>query len=222
MQSEYDIKRVNVDWKTENLARSFILALFNAHDHDYSQHIPGLDRPEGAFFSPQDRPCSRAFPELIYYGGRNVPVMLTPVIGNNVCRERIEKEKERRARRKRMDSTSFFTPGDPFNLRRIRAPCKVSRKLKLRMEFSGNVTGETREITLAELNFCRHYAHTLHTMQSHINFCDCHMSRVFSCFIESWRRWRKKRLLMMQSHISLETNFIIALWMFTRGVWLLS
>lgn len=59
------------------------------------------------FFTP-DRPCSRASPELIYYDGRNVPVMLTPVIGNNVCRERIEKEKGNRVRKKRMDSTSFL------------------------------------------------------------------------------------------------------------------
>lgn len=89
-----------------------------------------------------------------------------------------------------MDSTRFFTPGDPFNLRRIRAPCKVSRKLKLRMEFSGNVTRETREITLAELNLCRHYARALHTMQSRINFCNYDMSRVFLYFIESRKRSR--------------------------------
>lgn len=91
--------------------------------------------------------------------------MLTPVIGNNVCRERAEKEKEKRARGRGEEEDGFnelfFTPGDPFNLRRIRAPWKVSGKLKLRMEFSGNVIGETREITLAELNLCRHYARAL-------------------------------------------------------------
>lgn len=64
--------------------------------------------PRFFFFLPRDRPCSRVSSELIYYDGRNVPVMLTPVIGNNVCRERIEKEKGKRVRKKRMDSTSFL------------------------------------------------------------------------------------------------------------------
>lgn len=76
------------------------LALFNALGHDYSQRVPGLNNPGDSlslsfFFFHFWTGCARASPELIYYGGRNVPAMLTPVIGNNVCRERIEKETRR-------------------------------------------------------------------------------------------------------------------------------
>lgn len=92
-QNECDIKRKNVDWKTKNLTRSFTHpALFNALGHDYSQRAPVSTIQRFFFQSGTDR--ARASTELIYYGSRNVLVMLTPVIGNNVCRERIEKERK--------------------------------------------------------------------------------------------------------------------------------
>lgn len=139
-----------MNWKTpENLARSFTRpTLFNAHGHDYSQRVPVSTVP-GVFFNPRTGPCSRASPELIYYGGRNVPgVMLTLVIGNNVCRERVEKRGgERRKRgygKRERVRREFFTPTDPFNSRRIRAARNVQKTQTSPSgeSFRGNVAEE--------------------------------------------------------------------------------
>jgi len=52
-----------------------------------------------------------------------------------------EGEKEKRVRKKGTDSTSFLLR--VTHLIRVEyVPCEMSRKLKLQLEFSGNVTGK--------------------------------------------------------------------------------
>lgn len=83
------------------------------------------------------------------------------------ARVRIEKETEKEGTEKAENGYNevFYSPGDPFNSHGIRAAREMSRKLELRPGVFGyNVTRKTREITPAELNPCRHYAHTLHAI----------------------------------------------------------
>lgn len=127
----------------KNLAHSFThLTLFNALGYDYSQRAP-VSTVQGFFFHlGTDR--ARASTELIYYGSRNVPVMLTLVIGNNVCRERIEKERKKRGYAKRERVQRVFLLRVTHLIRVEYVPCEMSRKLKLWLEFSGNVTGKRK------------------------------------------------------------------------------
>lgn len=82
-----------------------------------------LLRPFSVPFRGYGRACSS--PELIYYGARleRAPVMLTLLMGNNVCGTRVDKEKEREQEtRVRVERVFFFfTPTDPINSPRVGA-----------------------------------------------------------------------------------------------------
>lgn len=81
-----------------------------------------LLRPFSIPFRGYGRACSS--PELIYYGARleRAPVMLTLLMGNNVCGTRVDKEKEREQEtRVLVERVFFFTPTDPINSPRVGA-----------------------------------------------------------------------------------------------------
>lgn len=115
------------------------LALFNALGHDYSPRVPVSTVP--GLFSLRGGLCLCAAPELIYYGGRTYPVILTPVIGNNVCRERVGKETGKegweKGERVQRGRRGFFSNSEVTHLIRVEyVPRKMSGKLKLHAEFS--------------------------------------------------------------------------------------
>lgn len=69
-----------------------------------------LLRPFSVPFRGYGRACSS--PELIYYGARleRAPVMLTLLMGNNVCGTRVDKEKEREQETRVRVERVFFLP----------------------------------------------------------------------------------------------------------------
>jgi len=138
--------------------------------------------------------------------------MLTPVIGNNVCRERIEKETGKRVRKKRTGSTSFLFR--VTHLIRVEyVPHEMSRKLKL-LEFLGNVPGEnarnnSRGIKSLPL-LCAPLAYDTITRRN----SDIARS-LFVTFYQIFEQMRRKfkedtrNTCMLQSYVNLKTDFII-------------
>lgn len=194
MRYEYDIKRENADCERQKIWRVLsLISRFLTPSATITLNASRSQQTPRFFFHPRTETVLARLPGInLLRRQRNVPVMLTPVIGNNVCRERIEKEKGTRVRKKRMDSTSFLLRVTHLICVEYVPRAKYPENSNSAWSFRGNVTGKTREITLAELNLCRHYARSLHATQSHVNFCNFNVSRARACFSSKLKKMEEE------------------------------